>query len=240
MLYDRLLDAQIAQRPTFLSTLCPSSASGEFGNVPAAIGGLGSLATTDNNVKRRHPFPGLAQGLAEFSPAVSSYYQRSDNSGLSVHAGASGVMSIEFVTRLSGTDYGVSGGFWVSKWNTTGPVAEFIIGYNSSGNPLALFGTSAGATVMTLTYSRVLQLSRGYHIAVEYDRALPRLSMFVNGVEESTTTASGTTSDTVTVLTIGRRMDGTRHVDGRMSHMAVYPRRLGRGVWLEHAALALR
>lgn len=237
MLYDRLLDAQIAQRPTFLSGMAPSgAAAGADGAEPAAVGAIATLATSYNNVKRRHPFPGMAQGLTEFSPAVDSWYARSDNPGLSVHAGASGVMSIELLTAMS--SYGASGAWWVGKW--TSGTAEFAVGFDSTGAAFALFMTSGGSTVMTVTYSRVLRLSRIYHIAVEYDRALPRLSLFVDGLGESSTSASGTTSDTTQPLHIGRRSDATRELDGRISHLAIYPRRLGTGVWREHAALALR
>lgn len=237
-MWDPLADAMLAERPYCYTLLAPrASAVGMgAGNLPVPITVL-APATVAQNVTRG---PSLAMGSladsARFN-GTNAAYGRSDNSTFSSHAGASGRLAIACLIHLRG--YGGAAGSWFVAKQGTG-AAEFAMGVNSTGNPFVFIFTAAAATVMSVSSTKVLALNRTYMFGFEYDRALPRISLVVNGAEEVSTTASSTSVDTTSSLSIGQRVDGTRWLDGDMSHLGFYNRRLGAGVWQRWTDLALR
>lgn len=237
---DALLNAQMAKRPFAHSPLTPSGtkANADAVLLPPAIPWSGlSLATSMAGPPKR--FGSIAGSSsvdsARFSASAADVYNRSDNSSFSCHAGASGVMSFEVL--VSPESFNALGGYIVSKFTVSGSVWEFTLFHDGSGIPNILFG-NAGSTVMTVAAPSAMVVNRRYHLAVEYDRAAPRVTLFVNGKGTSSTSATGNTADTSAVLRIGLRSDSTRPFHGRISHLAFYNRILGRAVWETHAGIA--
>lgn len=183
----------------------------------------------------------------------------------SPQVGASGQISVEalFVSTLQGTGTQM----WIASkgWNS-GPQYEWSLGVtdvNNTGNVGAVIGaiyTLGGSNVMFLSTAQNVVNALGlYHVVWTYNRALPMMAIYLNGMEIATdTTATGTSSAGGATTMIGERQSDGEPWNGSLGHVSIWDYALsaaqvrnhylaskgmamGQGIWTPNRArLALR
>ena len=145
--------------------------------------------------------------------------------------GSTGVISI--VARVS---------FSSSSITTNGQRTWIVTKGNSNNYEYALFATGTGsvanltgtiweagsANVMNTQGSTSLQTNTNYCVALVYNRATPVLNVYVNGVQDGTSSsATGTSGANTSNLYIGKRQDGGgTQLNGLVNEFAIFQRAL--------------
>jgi hypothetical protein len=133
---------------------------------------------------------------------------------------------------------GMSGAITVEAWikpDVVNSVSQFIIAKHeewqlrieSDGRILWDVNNMGLSSVMNC-YSSVVSTGQVYHIMATYNRSIPILELYLNGVlSGSSNSATGSSSNRSTALRIGGRTDNVgNEFDGVIGHVAVYPSRL--------------
>jgi hypothetical protein len=224
---------QAQHNPTALWTMTETSGSTVYDT-----SGFGRNASF-----QRTGMSGQTQWRDQVAPSfpgnqTNGYGARTGDSTLSSHAGASGTWSMDVMLY----DAGTSGNRVILSCSTF-PLGgyEFFIYRTSAGLLSTNLSTSNGVTpIFTAITTTKPADNTWYHFGVTYNRATPRVDMYVNGTSVANATSmTGTSSFTSTPWFIGARGDSTGdRWSGRMSHMAIYPTELTSTQMLYHARAA--
>lgn len=92
------------------------------------------------------------------------------------------------------------------------------------------------SSIMTCTSSSALTANTVYHIMATYDRSVAKVELFINGTSvASSTSATGSVSDSINNVQIGRRSDnGGNEFIGIIGYVAIYPTALNSTVAAAH------
>lgn len=107
----------------------------------------------------------------------------------------------------------------LAKGSSSGSGYQLLIDRDAVGGA-RLSWQLQGLTTATANSSAVLSTGTAYHIVVTYDGSNVRI--YINGVLDTTTPATGSITTNGTALFIGQRGDGTARWHGRLDEVAVY------------------
>lgn len=145
-------------------------------------------------------------------------------------AGGSGVMTVEAWVKPAAVNRAAT--FIAAKYQ------EWQLRIESDGKVLWDVNTGV-VSVMVCTSPSALVAGAVAHVVGTYDRAAPRIELYVNGALVAfSTSASGTTSNTSNALQLGRRSDnGGNEFQGVLGHVAIYNTVLSAGTVAAHYAV---
>ena len=165
---------------------------------------------------------GLIGNVGSFSKASSKYLSRTDNADLSVNSD----YTVSVWVKL--TSYDTTGQTLVAKRSGTG--CEYAINHVDSG-PTEKFvvqiATSAGSCsfFQTLDSSDLGNTPRSWaHVLWRWSSSSLATSLWVNGVQEDSDTATGSIADGATAFTIGALATPTFYLDGEIDSTMVFKR----------------
>jgi hypothetical protein len=189
---------------------------------------LGSLGSGNNGtytgtfVYGAREFP--SGGRAPYFDGSTSWVNCGDNAAFSP-AGSSGVATIEAWVSHNTTS---GNSVIVAKQDGAANTWEGIVSIENYVKTAGYWSTSGFGPILLCDNGpqEPLRTPKWGHVVYIYDRATPLGQLWINGrLVVSTTTATGTVSDTISVLSIGARNTQTPVADvmkGSIAHVAFY------------------
>jgi Concanavalin A-like lectin/glucanases superfamily/Pectate lyase superfamily protein len=107
----------------------------------------------------------------------------------------------------------------VYKGNNTQTSVNYSLGKYEWANKAEFFFMAGGGTTTRLISSTLLSTGHWYHLAATYDGATARL--YINGVQDASTSVTGTLDTNGNVLQLGR-IDGGDYLNGVADEIQVY------------------
>lgn len=162
---------------------------------------------------------------------TNSNLNHADDTWLSPHAGASGLMTLEGwfnIDTLAAINTLFSKG--------TASQLEYTFGVSTGGALQFNVFTLLGVTVAAATSAGgAIVVGTDYHLAATFDRAGNFAKVYKNGVEVGTTTTAVDSADGTSAFRVGYRLSGgDRFLNGRASDLAIYPTALSATRLLAH------
>jgi len=206
------------------------------GTTATALAGSNGTYSGSPTLGVAGPTP-VGSTAAQFSGS-GQYGTVPDADSLSSHAGATGVQTVEIwvnTALAAGGNRGILG-------KGSGSVFEFIATVNADNKIQFDFPQSNGASGMGVLSSVPLVQNAWTHVVAVYERAVPRLTLYQNGVQVAqSTSATGSTTNTATSLYFGTRNDGTPGSgtydwNGKQAALAIYDYALSAAQIAQHYA----
>lgn len=211
----------------------------------AAVDIAGGVTTTTGGTAPTLGGAGMVPGGGaddrSWSFGGAGWLETPDNTLHSPHIGANGLMSLECIVTPT---VALTAAEFIFAKGEGGGNYEYDLGINADGGLFwrVLDATGSAAIMSIGTAAGTLAVGRRTHLVLTYNRATPLITLYADGVlTQSSSAATGTSSNTVSRFTIGERADGGgTKFQGRISHVAIYPVQLTAAQVAGHYREALR